>query len=423
MDPSGILGIIGVVGQILAASVKIGLNWKDAPEDTKNFLSELEGLNKVLSETLNNIIKNPDFAAAFRGKQSSVLSSLVTSDDDSTLMFTCKKELDDLLLKLQKGFNSHRFGWERIKATFLNERTQTAVENLQRRCQMLNSIIAIDNTALTANTNLEVKSTRRELAEDRTSDLKRRILDWISPTDFETQQADNIERRQAGTGQWLLDSQQFQNWITNDRQTLFCPGMPGAGKTMVSSIVIEHLQQLHRDDKSIGLAYAFYNFRRQHEQSPREILSNLLRQLYQRQVTDCKHVQTSYKNHESGNRPLSTEEIATLIQQISSSFAKVYLVVDALDECQPNNGYRHGVLAVMLALHDSCNVNFLATSRHIPEIEAYFEGCSAIEIQATDWDVRTYLDGHISQLPSFVQRSRDLQEEIKASIVRNVEGM
>ncbi|KAF6807480.1 ankyrin repeat protein [Colletotrichum sojae] len=398
MDPPGIIGIIGIIGvvdQILAASVKLGLDWKEAPEDTKSFMGELEGLSKVLSETLNNVIKNPDFAAAFQGRHSSVLSS------DSALLSTCQKELDDLLGRIRKGGYGRRLGWDRMKAAFLSERTQTAVENLQRRCIMLNSMVAIDNIALSANTNLDVRSTRRELAEDRVSDQKRKILDWISSSaNFEAQQADNIDRRQPGTGQWLLDSQQFRDWITKDKQTLFCPGMPGAGKTMVASIIIERLQQQYRDDKSIGLAYAFYNFRRQHEQSPRDILASLLSQL-----------------------PLSTVEIKTMIQQISSLFAKVYVVVDALDECQPNGGYRHDLLAAILNLHNTCNVNFLATSRHIPEIEIYFEGCSIIEIQATDSDVREYLDGHMSRLPSFVQKSSPLREEIKTSIVQAVKGM
>jgi hypothetical protein len=37
--------------------------------------------------------------------------------------------------------------------------------------------------------------------------------------------------------------------------------------------------------------------------------------------------------------------------------------------------------------------------------------------------VQKYLDGHISQLPTFVLRRPKLQEEIKTEIVRAVEGM
>ena len=46
-----------------------------------------------------------------------------------------------------------------------------------------------------------------------------------------------------------------------------------------------------------------------------------------------------------------------------------------------------------------------------------------MEIRASEHDVRRYVDGHMSQLPSFVGRSLDLQEEVKTEIVKAVDGM
>jgi hypothetical protein len=40
------------------------------------------------------------------------------------------------------------------------------------------------------------------------------------------------ERKHGGVGQWLLSSNEFQGWLNQNKQTLFCPGIPGAGKTM-----------------------------------------------------------------------------------------------------------------------------------------------------------------------------------------------
>ena len=70
-----------------------------------------------------------------------------------------------------------------------------------------------------------------------------------------------------------------------------------------------------------------------------------------------------------------------------------------------------------------CEANIFATSRFIPEITEKFEGSISLEIRASDEDVRRYLDGHMSQLPAFVKRSPDLQEEIKTEIIKAVEGM
>jgi len=106
---------------------------------------------------------------------------------------------------------------------------------------------------------------------DKDEDIK--ILDWLTKTDYGPQQNDYIKRRQPGTGQWLLDSAEFQTWLKTERQTLFCPGIPGAGKTIITSIVVEHLQtdfqakptervgkDFIKKDSNIGVAYLYCSF-------------------------------------------------------------------------------------------------------------------------------------------------------------------
>src|SRR5437016_1822632 len=87
------------------------------------------------------------------------------------------------------------------------------------------------------------------------------------------QQSDFINRRQAETGQWLLDSPKFHLWLKADKQTLFCPGIPGAGKTILTSIVVDELTTRFGNDKSIGVAYIYCNFRRQDEQKIGDLLT------------------------------------------------------------------------------------------------------------------------------------------------------
>jgi hypothetical protein len=65
------------------------------------------------------------------------------------------------------------------------------------------------------------------------------IVDWLTPVDYAPQQSDFISRRQEGTGKWLLNSNKFQEWLNQSKQTLFCQGIPGSGKTIITSIVIE----------------------------------------------------------------------------------------------------------------------------------------------------------------------------------------
>ena len=74
VDPCGIIGVIGVVGQIIKLTVQFGLDWKDAPADAKSFVAELQALKAVVFETNNNIELYQDFADAFHGRQSPLVS-------------------------------------------------------------------------------------------------------------------------------------------------------------------------------------------------------------------------------------------------------------------------------------------------------------------------------------------------------------
>src|ERR1700722_20159857 len=92
------------------------------------------------------------------------------------------------------------------------------------------------------------------------------ILDWLKSVDYSPQQNDFIGRRQEGTGQWLVESDEFQQWENNKKCILFCPGIPGSGKTMMVSIVVDHLFKRFRDEPGIAIAFLYCNFRQQQEQ-------------------------------------------------------------------------------------------------------------------------------------------------------------
>jgi Cdc6-like AAA superfamily ATPase len=250
------------------------------------------------------------------------------------------------------------------------------------------------------------------------------ILDWLTAIDYAPQQSDFINRRQEGTGRWLLDSTEFQEWLNTSKQTLFCPGIPGAGKTMITSIVVDELYTKFQNDASVGIAYIYCNFRRQREQKPADLLTSLLKQLVQEQRFVPESVKTLYERHKDKRTRPSFDEISKELHSVVADYSRAFIIIDALDECQVSDGGRQRLLAEMFNLQTKTGANLLATSRFIPETVKKFEGNSTrLEIRASDDDLRRYLDGHISRLPSFVSRSPDLQNEVKTAIINVVDGM
>jgi hypothetical protein len=249
------------------------------------------------------------------------------------------------------------------------------------------------------------------------------ILDWITPTDYAAQQSDFIRRRQAGTGQWLIDSAEFQTWLNTKKQTLFCPGIPGAGKTILTSVVVESLHRRFQDDPSISVVYLYCNFRRQDEQKAEDLLASLLKQLAQGRSPLPDSVKSLHDGHRDKRTRPSFDEILGTLQSVATMYSRIFIIVDALDECQASDGCRMRFLLEMFNLQAKCQVSIFATSRFIPEINENFKECMQLEIRASKQDVQRYLDGHISQLPKCVLRSPELQDEIKAEIIKAVDGM
>lgn len=252
---------------------------------------------------------------------------------------------------------------------------------------------------------------------------RRTILEWLTPTDYGTQQSDFISRRQEGTGRWLLDSDEFLKWSNESKQTLFCPGIPGAGKTMITSIIVEYLLAKFRNDSGIGIAYLYCNFRRQQEQKPADLLVGLLKQLIQERSSVPENVKSLYDHHKDKRTRPSFEEILKALHSVIAGYSRAFIIIDALDECQVSNGGRKRLLSEIFNIQDKTGASFFATSRFIPEITKEFEGSISLEIRASGEDVQRYLDGHMSRLPSFVLRSFGLQEEVKTEIAKAVDGM
>lgn len=248
------------------------------------------------------------------------------------------------------------------------------------------------------------------------------ILEWISPFDYAPQHNDFIKRRQPGTGQWFLDSNEFQAWLKTDKQTLFCPGIPGAGKTIITAIVINHLKELFRNDASICIAYIYCNFQRQDEQKVENLLANLLKQLAQGHSSLPNCIRDLHERHNKERTQPSFDEISKTLHSVAATYSRVFIVVDALDECRISDGSRTQFLKEIFKLRANFITNIFATSRPNDEISSVFNRGLSRVISATDGDVLEYLNAQISIRQSDIIDS-DTRDMVKTAVLKATSGM
>ena len=247
------------------------------------------------------------------------------------------------------------------------------------------------------------------------------LIDWISPLDFQSRQREIFEKRMAGTGQWLLDSNEFRAWRDDNCQVLWCPGIPGAGKTVLASVVVNHLQQ--RTDVGSATICLYCNFQERAEQTIIHLVASLLKQLLQKRASISKTVRAFYDSHAKALVLPALEKWMTLLQaEIQGSFSRVYVVVDALDECAEQ--VRASLLASLQSLSTISNI--MLTSRYHALTAGDLPGRVQLNIAAHAEDVDRYLQTRIPRehrLARYINTDPDLFDLMVGTIASSANGM
>ncbi|KAF4853705.1 Vegetative incompatibility protein HET-E-1 [Colletotrichum siamense] len=294
------------------------------------------------------------------------------------------------------------------------ERERNALEQLRGQLtEVQNAVSAVGE---------DVKQVHAKFTTAEDKKLSKHILKWPSPTNYGSRQSEHFRTRHEGTGQWFLSSPQYQEWNESTGRTLYCPGMPGAGKTILTSIVINDLVSKAESNVDVGIAYVYCSFERAKEQDIEHILSSLLKQLAERAQDLPESLRSIFEKHNNWKTKPSFRELTRTFESVCKMFARVYILIGALDECQAD-GCRSSLLKTLFKQRTSreAPVHLFATSRFIPEIEEKFEDPLKCEIKASEKDVRDYVSHRMSEIR--VRIAKGLETEIIDGVTQAVRGM
>ncbi|KAJ7024967.1 ankyrin repeat-containing domain protein [Mycena alexandri] len=250
------------------------------------------------------------------------------------------------------------------------------------------------------------------------------FLDWFSPINFFLRHADISQGREKGTGGWLLAANVFQRWKSQAGRTLWCCGMPGAGKTVLVSMVVDHLSTECQNNslRDIGVACIYLNYKEANNQTPSKLLAGLWRQLVLNRDIGSDAEKLYQQHREKGTAP-SLEEVAGVLSASLEEFSRVFIIIDAMDEYPE---FQQHILLKYLAAMGS-NVNLMITSRQNISPQAFsFENLETLDIHATTEDLESYIDAQINLSPCLtehIEEKPELREDIHAKIIGAVDGM
>ena len=443
MDPFsitvGIVSLVSLAAQTLSVTKTYVDEVRHGKEAAAELLRELDVLHFNLLR-LDRFLNNKTEA--------------VPSFDDTSVLvsstYACRNKLTALHDKLDAPSASRL---SRLKWPLSSKEHMEAIQELRAFAQWIQFALTVDGCALLSKTSAEVLNTLKHQLETfqlvesighRTRSIERsleeqvqisrdarvakereKVLNWISTIKHEQKHHDVRMPRVDGTGEWLLQEKEFQRWRDEPRTSnnvLWCHGIQGSGKSVLASLVVDRL----RDDffdQNIVIAHLYFDYRDQGHQKIENEIASLLKQLAMAKPELPQSVLELYQRLKGLQRQPQQQDLEQAILTTYQNFVRVFIVIDALDECDANNK-RKGFISFLENMRNNSDMSFFVTSRPHPEdIRKLLESCSNITIKADDSDLRRYISREIERSDTVDELDEDFKEDIIEKVVQGAGEM
>jgi Cdc6-like AAA superfamily ATPase len=272
-----------------------------------------------------------------------------------------------------------------------------------------------------------IKSTVKQVHDNLTNADRRKMCDWIEHTNPTPIHNRSLKNHEEHTCQWIHRVDQWTDWLQLQRRFIWVHGIPGAGKTVLASYLIQQTLQHceSRNSDRIDCLYYYCSFLHGQEERRDEALPFLfwvVSQLCRR----CDHIPLHLIPLYRKNNVPSFQDLEVALQKLLANFDVLYIVVDAVDESNPRDNLLK-VLQDIVTQPNYAKIQLLATSRRYSDIEEVLRPLSEPTLPMSnsivDVDIRTYVNTIIKQNKYFVRWPGTLRNEIVESLVRGAQGM
>ncbi|KAJ5415114.1 hypothetical protein N7465_003809 [Penicillium sp. CMV-2018d] len=258
---------------------------------------------------------------------------------------------------------------------------------------------------------------------------EREFLEWISPIPYGKHHTFRKESRTHGTCEWLLQDEDFRKWRDSQSSAvLWLQGSMGAGKTYLTSRVIDHVHGLlEGSSPDAGFAYFYCNRNEEERRDPLCILQSYVRQL-STAIGSTGHIRKGLQvvSDEARRQGSHLGLVACKTQLLESvnRYSQTTIIIDALDECYEQSRWQLIDVIRHLVFYSDQPLKVFISSRPHEDIKTQFSKRN-IEIHAINnqSDIEKFVNAEIDKPRQWGPISPSLRSDIVRILSEGSQGM
>lgn len=167
--------------------------------------------------------------------------------------------------------------------------------------------------------------------------------------------------------------------------------------------------------EDIRIAYVYCDYKDQVAQTASNLIACLIRQIIGHSNELPQQLEQLHKELKIQSRRPSFNELKRLLEALCGDRGRIYLLVDALDECEAKE--RRLLLPLFDTLLRRSTRLFVTSRPNNEDIFQTFVEASRITISASESDLREYITERINERKEIINR---LTPELKQNIVSTI---
>ena len=226
-----------------------------------------------------------------------------------------------------------------------------------------------------------------------------------------------------------MKSEQYAKWKTDAASFLWLHGIPGCGKTILTSTIIQSVLQYCDRDPGKVVAYFYFDFNDPQKRVPELMVKSLITQLSQQCTRIPTTLETLFSSCENGQRQPSLDALLQALQQTIQEFPRSFIILDALDE-STDRAELMEILETMAGWKLE-SLHIMVTSRKERDLESSLE-CLAeehnticLQSKVVDKDISTYVHHRLYDDKKLRKwyNNVEIRQEIEAALMEGAHGM